>query len=100
MALSYYRGKPVTTAIPIPIPDDPDEARIQYIKLRQSVREVFQDFLRNLNSQSLRWLEQAFEKNGGDLDSSVFLRIFSKVFPQPSSTDFTGQEERRFIVHL
>jgi len=79
---------------------DPEEARKRYIRLRQSVRESFQDFLRNLNAQSLRWLEQAFEKSGGDLTSSVFLRIFAKVFPHPSSEHFPDKEDQRFIVHL
>jgi len=82
------------------LPEDPEAAARHYIMLRQSVRETFQNFLRELGSQSLRWLEQQFELNGGELNFSAFLRVFSRVFPHPQTRELLGPEERKFVVHL
>mmetsp|Transcript_22839 Transcript_22839/g.53833 ORF Transcript_22839/g.53833 Transcript_22839/m.53833 type:complete len:1024 (+) Transcript_22839:83-3154(+) len=84
----------------VDLPDDPEEARVKYIKLRQLVRETFESFLRSLNSQSLRWLEQQFEDHGEKLNSGEFLRIFSRVCPRLDSAAFPKYEERKLAVHL
>ncbi|CAE7923643.1 EMB2745, partial [Symbiodinium necroappetens] len=84
----------------VDLPDDPEEARVKYIKLRQLVRETFESFLRSLNSQSLRWLEQQFEDHGEKLNSGKFLRIFSRVCPRLESATFPKYEERKLAVHL
>ncbi|CAL1160084.1 unnamed protein product [Cladocopium goreaui] len=84
----------------IQLPEDPAEAHAKYVKLRQLVRETFEGFLRSLNSQSLRWLEQQFERHGGNLDSGQFLRIFSRVCPRLESRAFPKEEERRLAVNM
>jgi len=84
----------------IQLPEDPVEAHAKYVKLRQLVRETFEGFLRSLNSQSLRWLEQQFERHGGNLDSGQFLRIFSRVCPRLESRAFPKEEERRLAVNM
>lgn len=84
----------------IELPPDPDEAKEKYIKLRNFTRDTFESFLRSLNSQSLQWLEQQFERCGGDLNSSQFLRVFSRVCPRLESTDFPLYEERKLAVCL
>lgn len=82
------------------LPDDPVEASGHYMRVRENVRETFQNFLRDLGSQSLRWLEQQFEKNGGELNFSTFLRVFKRVFPQPQAQEGLAQEEHKFIIQL
>jgi len=82
------------------LPDDPEEASKHYMRVRQCVREAFQNFLRDLSSQSLRWLEQQFEKNGGELNFGTFLRVFSRVFAQPQAQNGLSQEEHQFVIHL
>jgi len=81
------------------LPEDPVEAQQTYIKLRQLIRETFESFLRSLNSQSLRWLEQQFERHGGNLDSAQFLRIFSRVCPRLESTTFK-EDDRKLAVKM
>jgi hypothetical protein len=80
--------------------EDPEEAAAQYVKLRQYARETFQSFLRNLNSKSLRWLEQQFEDNEGELDIKTFLDICPKVFPKPKYSEFPWPEQQEFIIAL
>jgi len=82
------------------LPDDPAEAARHYVRVRACVRETFQNFLRDLGSQSLRWLEQQFERNGGELNAGAFLRVFSRVFPQPQMRESLEPEEHKFVVHL
>mmetsp|Transcript_35904 Transcript_35904/g.78632 ORF Transcript_35904/g.78632 Transcript_35904/m.78632 type:complete len:995 (-) Transcript_35904:108-3092(-) len=84
----------------IDLPDDPEQEALRYIELRRCVRNTFEAFLRNLNAQSLRWMEQQFEKHGGHLSAGVFHKIISKVFPRPESTEFKCREEKDFIVDL
>lgn len=79
---------------------DPEEAAQQYLLFRHYARETFQSFLSNLNSDSLRWLEQQFEKHDGELDISTFLEICPKVFPKPAYPEITRQDEQDFIVQL
>eukprot|EP00913_Durusdinium_trenchii_P032142 g30099.t1 len=70
------------------------EAQQRYVKLRQLVRETFESFLRSLNSQSLKWLEQQFELHGGNINSAQFLKIFSKVCPRLESSAFSADERK------
>ncbi|CAJ1351114.1 unnamed protein product [Effrenium voratum] len=84
----------------IDLPEEQAAAHVTYVKLRQLVRETFESFLRSLNSQSLRWLEQQFERHGGNLNSGQFLRIFSRVCPRLDSIAFPKYEERKLAVHL
>mmetsp|Transcript_42119 Transcript_42119/g.111285 ORF Transcript_42119/g.111285 Transcript_42119/m.111285 type:complete len:890 (-) Transcript_42119:142-2811(-) len=79
--------------------EDPEEARVKYVKLRQAVRELFEIFLRNLNLKSLHALEQQFNSKG-DLQIGDFLRVFMRVFPQPDPLVWTDRGERLFIVQL
>jgi len=84
----------------VEISEDKQEARKEYIRLRQCVRETFESFLRNLNLKSLHALEVQFELNGGELNSCNFLRVFEKVFPAPviEKPGWTASyDERRFI---
>ncbi|CAK9113155.1 unnamed protein product [Durusdinium trenchii] len=76
------------------LPEDPQEAQQRYVKLRQLVRETFESFLRSLNSQSLKWLEQQFELHGGNINSAQFLKIFSKVCPRLESSAFSADERK------
>jgi len=83
----------------ISLPEDPEEARQKYVKLRQTVRDVFESFLKNLNLKSLHNLEQHFQSKG-DLEIADFLRVFTKVFPQPDPVQWPNKVEQRFIVQL
>jgi len=94
-------GREMSVMGNVVLPDDPQEAEARYMSLRQCVRETFQGFLRNIDSQShLRFLESQFDSHGGCLDSKSFLQVFTGVFPQPQSEVFQEPEERRLIVQL
>mmetsp|Transcript_65248 Transcript_65248/g.123581 ORF Transcript_65248/g.123581 Transcript_65248/m.123581 type:complete len:1044 (+) Transcript_65248:93-3224(+) len=80
--------------------EDYDQASQQYLLLRHYARETFQSFLSNLNSDSLRWLEQQFEHHDGELNISTFLDICPTVFPKPRYPEFPNPEEQDFIVQL
>eukprot|EP00933_Yihiella_yeosuensis_P022201 TRINITY_DN1747_c2_g2_i1.p1 TRINITY_DN1747_c2_g2~~TRINITY_DN1747_c2_g2_i1.p1 ORF type:complete len:1069 (+),score=159.47 TRINITY_DN1747_c2_g2_i1:99-3209(+) len=84
----------------ITLPEDPVEAFAKYKHIRELIRQTFESFLRSLNSQSLRWLEQQFEKSGGELNSGAFLPIFARVCPRLESQILTNYEERKLAVHL
>ncbi|CAE8601779.1 unnamed protein product, partial [Polarella glacialis] len=80
--------------IGIDLPDDLVFANAKYKALRSLVRETFESFLRSLNSQSLRWLEQQFEIHGA-LNSGDFLRVFARVCPRLDCIHFPRYEERK-----
>lgn len=81
------------------LPEDKEEARLKYIKLRQAVREVLETFLRSLNLKSLHSLQQHFDAKG-DLEIGDFCRVFIKVFPQPDPVVWTDPGERTFITQM
>lgn len=84
----------------VQLPDDPEEASARYMRIRECVRETFRNFLRDLGSQSLKYLEREFERVNGELGSRRFLRVFSRVFSQPQMTELLGTQEQRFAVQL
>lgn len=92
------------TIIPtqVTLPEDEEEASSLYIMLRQCVRDAFEGFLRNLNRKSLHSLEQQFEMLGGELNTSQFMKVFEKVFPEPAKQDEEdwGIHERKFIQQM
>jgi len=84
------------------LPGDPQRASQEYIDLRASIRDAFESFLRNLNLKSLHNLEQEFERHGGDLNSSTFLKIFEKVFPEPvpQPNCSMSRQQKRFVQQM
>jgi len=80
--------------------EDKEEAARQYKQLRECARETFQSFLRNLNSQSLRSIENTFDDNDGELDISTFMEMCPSVFPKLDFPEFPFDEEKDFIVQL
>mmetsp|Transcript_14193 Transcript_14193/g.40804 ORF Transcript_14193/g.40804 Transcript_14193/m.40804 type:complete len:1142 (-) Transcript_14193:83-3508(-) len=79
---------------------DNEIATGQYIRLRQCIRDAFESFLRNLNLKSLSALEHAFQKHGGEMNSSKFLKVVTEVFPAPETPHRTTIMEKKFIQQM
>jgi len=84
--------------VDIHLPDDPVKAAGHYIFLKKHAIETLFVFLRRLNSQGLRKLEQQFIGNENALSAGDFLRLCNTELPVPDPKIVTSDEDRRFIV--
>lgn len=97
---SSSRRLSLSSSRSLTLPEDPQKAAQEYVKLRQYCRDAFENFLRNLNLKSLHNLESEFKRSGGDLDSQAFMKIFTRAFPEPISQRSLDREQRRYVQQL
>lgn len=84
----------------IQLPDDPETAAHQYVRLRRYATRILYAFLRNLGSHLLRRLEQYFARYGNALSTGAFIHLCFSVLPPPDPQIVFVKAERDFVIGM
>lgn len=91
---------PLVDVDEIQLPDDPENAAHQYVRLRRYATRILYAFLRNLGSQLLRRLEQYFARYGNALSTGAFVHLCFSVLPPPDPQVVFIKAERDFVIGM